>query len=96
MHIFCFKYSCLCQQLYTIPPIRSGILSVEEAAKEFIVLEEQEKEREEKERNQRDKLNSIDVSYSDNILCVICMHYSTICMCIVLKSAQRVLIHVGY
>ena len=48
-------------QLYTIPPVRSGILAVEEAAKEFVLLEEQEKEREEREKKQREKLSSIDV-----------------------------------
>ena len=52
----------LCLQLYTIPPIRSGILCVEEAAKEFVILEEQEKEREVKERKSRARFASNDVS----------------------------------
>jgi hypothetical protein len=34
---------------------------VEEAAKEFVVLEEQEREGEKKERKQRERLNNIDV-----------------------------------
>jgi ubiquitin carboxyl-terminal hydrolase 9/24 len=55
----CYMNSVL-QQLYTIPPIRVGILAVEEAAKEFVVLEEQEREGEKKERKQRERLNNID------------------------------------
>ncbi|CAI8002162.1 Probable ubiquitin carboxyl-terminal hydrolase FAF-X [Geodia barretti] len=55
----CYMNSVL-QQLYTIPPIRVGILAVEEAAKEFVVLDEQEREGEKKERKQRERLNNID------------------------------------
>lgn len=64
-----YMYTCVlsvpcpfCLQLYTIPPIRSGILCVEEAAKEFVILEEQEKEREVKERKSRARFASNDVS----------------------------------
>ena len=52
-------------QLFTIPPVRSGILAVEEAAKEFVTLEEQERNR---ERKQREKLESVDVSVAVNVL----------------------------
>ena len=52
-------------QLYTIPPIRSGILVVEEAAKEFVVLEEQEKEREEREREERERKRRERMSTND-------------------------------
>lgn len=65
----------MCGQLYTIPPVRSGILEVEEAAKAFVVLEEQEREMEKRER---EKKNSVDVSYSlcivgyTTVVCVLC------------------------
>ena len=54
---------------------------MEEAAKEFVVLEEQEREKEEKERRQREKLSSVDVSYTslqyiNILLCpqLVCVH----------------------
>ena len=51
--------SLLPPQLYTIPPIRSGIMTVEEAAKELVALEEQEREKErEKERKESERKNS--------------------------------------
>ena len=60
-----FLPSSVCSQLYTIPPVRSGILAVEEAAKEFVVLEEQEREREEKEREERERKRRERMSTND-------------------------------
>ena len=37
---------------------------MEEASKQFVELEEEEREREKKERLQREKLESVDVSHS--------------------------------
>ena len=48
---------------------------MEEAAKEFVMLEEQEREREKKERKARERLNNVDVShfaYSTHTQCVFC------------------------
>ena len=66
------RYSCS-RQLYTIPPIRTGILTVEEAAKEFTVIEEKEKEREEKERQQREKITNIDVGFISRFVLACCI-----------------------
>ena len=61
IHSLTATISLSCRQLYTVPPIRSGILCVEEAAKQFVELEEQEREREERERKHREKMSTNDV-----------------------------------